>query len=212
MIAEFAGLAVAGPLSEELAGLVARLRRSVVVVRGTPAGGGSGVVWDERGTIVTNDHVVPGPWAVIEPVAGEQLRARVVARSRHLDLAVLALETPPTAPLRPAPIGDSTRLRVGELVIAMGNPLGERNAVTLGVISGAAAGQATGTREVIPVSITLQPGNSGGALADMQGRVVGIPNIVVGRGLALAVPSHVIERFLATGADSRQDSAGPIWL
>lgn len=185
-------------ISDELAALAARVSASVVGVRGSQSGAGSGVVWDASGLIVTNAHVVPGDWAEVELVNGARLKARVTARSRELDLAALQLEPPiPADGLVPASIGDSGRLNVGELVVAVGNPLGERNAITLGMVGGTGSpGWSNGPRDVLRLAITLRPGNSGGALADVYGQIVGIPHMVVGSGLALAVPSRVVSRFL----------------
>ncbi|MBI4504629.1 MAG: trypsin-like peptidase domain-containing protein [Chloroflexi bacterium] len=191
----FAGSA---QLAAELAGLAERVRASVVVVRGTRGGAGSGVVWRAPGLIVTNHHVAPRERAEVELAGGARVPARVIARAEGLDLAALTVEGDLTAHgAAAATVGDSTRLRPGELVVAVGNPLGERSAVALGVVGAAVGGAGVGTsRESIRVAITLRPGNSGGALADARGRVVGIPHIVVGGGMALAVPSHVVARFL----------------
>src|SRR3990172_8800774 len=189
-------LARASQLSEEVARLAEQVRTSVVVVRGSRFGSGSGVVWDDQGLVVTNHHVAPGDRAEVTARSGDRLAARVVARSDSMDLAALRVEARwSPGDLEPATIGDSAGLRVGELVMAVGNPHGERNAVTLGVVSGnGGAAWFARPREVIQVAINLRPGNSGGALADAQGRVVGIPNMVIGPGIALAVPSHVVER------------------
>lgn len=186
-------------LSEELAALARQVQRSVVVVRGARSGGGSGVVWNDRGLVITNHHVVPGEAAEIELPGGTRLPARTVARSERDDLAALQIAGAiPDAEAVPATIGDPSHLRTGELVIAVGNPLGERNAVTLGMVSGIGpTGSPDGPRQTIRVAITLRPGNSGGALADVQGRVVGIPNMVVGHGAALAVPSLAVEELLS---------------
>jgi serine protease Do len=186
-------------ISDELAVLWARVSASVVEVRGSRHGAGSGVIWDARGLVVTNDHVVPGDFAEIQLATGARLRARVTARSRQLDLAALQIEPPlPAEGIVPATIGDSGRLNVGELVVAVGNPLGERNAITLGIVGGTGpASWPNGPRDVLHLAITLRPGNSGGALADVSGRIVGIPHMVVGSGLALAVPSRVVSRFLS---------------
>ena len=85
-------------------------------------------------------------------------------------------------------------MRVGDLVVAVGNPMGERNAPSLGIVASAAD-------DVLRLSITLRPGNSGGALVNARGEVVGIPHMVTGSGLALAVSSRTVRRFLsgATG-------------
>ena len=185
-------------ISNELAALAARVSASVVAVRGSRSGAGSGVVWDARGLIVTNAHVVPDDWAEVELPTGARFKARVTARSQHLDLAALQLEPPiPSDGLVPAAIGDSGRINVGELVVAVGNPFGERNAITLGMVGGTGpTAWSDGPRDVLRLAIALRPGNSGGALADVHGRVVGIPHMVVGFGLALAVPSRVVGRFI----------------
>jgi serine protease Do len=185
-------------LADELAALAAFVRQSVVVVRGTRQGGGSGVVWNDQGLVITNAHVTPGNWAEVELHDRTRLKAQVVARSHHLDLAAIQITPPlPTSGLVPASIGDSGRLNVGELVVAVGNPLGERNAITLGMVGGTGPTHwQDGPRDVLRLAITLRPGNSGGALADVRGRIVGIPNMVVGHGLALAIPSRVVNAFL----------------
>ena len=185
-------------LSDDLAELARKVRASVVAVRGTASGGGAGVVWDRRGIVITNHHVAPGQRAEIDLGDGECLPARVIGQSRQLDLAVLRIDQEVTPGLlAPATIGDSSRLQVGELVVAVGNPLGERNAVTLGLVSGhGKVNWPDGSRDVIQVGITLRPGNSGGALANTRGQVVGIPHMVVGAGQALAIPSNTVTQFL----------------
>jgi len=192
-----------GQLGDELAELAAQVQRSVVVVRGQRSGGGSGVVWNDRGLVITNQHVAPGDHAEIGWGHGTSLRARVVASSPSLDLAALQVESDDPR-LVPAAVRDSSSLRIGELVVAVGNPFGVRNALTLGMVSavGKIVGR-RGEREVIQAAITVRPGNSGGALADVYGRVVGIPNIMSGPGSALAVPSRVVERFLLSEQGGR---------
>ncbi len=186
-------------LSEELAELAHKVRESVVVVRSGRRGSGSGVVWNDSGLVITNHHVVNNSdQAEVILADHTSLRARVVRRDHEVDLAALQIEgSLPLTGLVPAEMGDSKKLRVGELVMVVGNPMGEHRAVTLGVVSGGGRVAWPGGRgEVVRVAITLRPGNSGGALADAHGRVIGIPNMVVGSGLALAVPSHVVQRFL----------------
>jgi len=185
---------VRGELADELAALAREISASVVVVQGSRNGAGSGVVWDASGLIVTNAHVVSQRDALVIPRRGEQLTAQVIAYSRELDLAAIRLTEPANVPLIPARKGDSRRLKAGEVVVAVGNPLGERNAATLGIVGGPSA--IPGQRDTLRLAISLRPGNSGGALADVEGRVVGIPHVVIGPGLALAVPTHVVEDFL----------------
>lgn len=198
MAAVLAELSVAGAhLSQQLAALADTVSQSVVAVHRPGSGFGAGVVWDRTGVIVTNQHVVSGPWAEVSLASGTRLPARVVASHVGLDLAVLKVDSGGSNELVPATIGDSSRLRSGELALAVGHPLGERNAVSLGVVSGlGVVGSRRGPREVIRLAISLRPGNSGGALSDAHGRVIGIPHMVVGHGLALAIPAHVVEAFL----------------
>lgn len=181
-------------LGDAMASLAARVSASVVRLDGPHGGSGSGIVWDAEGLIVTNHHVAPGEAARVALPGGKRMSARVTARDESLDLAALQLDASLPDAFGPATVGDSTQLRPGQLVVAVGNPLGERNAVTLGIVAGTPPRGGPG--EAIRLAITLRPGNSGGALADVEGRVVGIPHMVVGRGLALAIPSHTVEAFL----------------
>lgn len=189
------GLAAMG-LSSAIAAVAERVRHSVVTVR-SRAGGGAGTVWRAGGLIVTNSHVAPGDRA--EVVAGETvLAAAVVARDAHRDLALLCVDAPG---LRPAEIGDSHAVRVGELVIAIGNPWGQPGVVTAGVVL--AKGRMTAEDQApiddaIRADLRLAPGNSGGPLADARGRVIGI-NAMVAGGVAIAIPSAMVEDFLAFG-------------
>lgn len=184
-------------LSAELAALARRVSAGVVVVRVAPTGAGSGVVWDDQRLIITNAHVATQPELEVITPDGRALRARVIARAEPLDLAAIRVTDSDGGALIPAAIGDSAALRVGELVVAIGNPLGERNVTTLGLVAGTGPiAQPGGSREALRLAITLRPGNSGGALVDSRGQVVGIPHLVIGVGLALAVPSHVVQRFI----------------
>jgi serine protease Do len=180
-------------VSEALAELAREISRSVVLVRGSMGSSGSGVIWDRPGLVITNHHVVPGGTAELTVAGGRRLRARVVRRAAALDLAALEVEGDLDQALA-AQIGDSDRLRVGDVVVAVGNPMGERNAPSLGIVASAAD-------DVLRLSITLRPGNSGGALVNARGQVVGIPHMVTGTGLALAVASRRVREFLdgATG-------------
>lgn len=179
-------------LSSALAALADLVSHSVVVVRGGPGSAGSGVVWDSPGLVITNHHVVPGPTAQVVLDHERSLPARVVLRAPRLDLVALEVQGDLEVSRR-AVIGDSARLRVGDLVLAVGNPMAERNAATLGIVSATPAADDA----VLRLAIDLRPGNSGGALANARGEVVGIPHMVAGRGLALAVPSAIVQRFLA---------------
>ena len=176
---------------------------ALVQVRVPGRGGGAGIVWRGDGLIVTNAHVAGrGPVEVVLR-DGRRLEARLVARSRRLDLAALAVESPG---LRAAPIGDSRALRAGELVFALGHPFGVAGAVTSGVVIGLEPDAPTtrrrdGSREWLVVGMRLRPGNSGGPVLDARGRVVGISTVMAGPDVGMAVPSHVVAAFLGERAE-----------
>src|SRR5947207_12154979 len=183
-------------LSDELAAIAARLRRSTVVVRGRGRGAGSGVIWSSRGPIVTNAHVAQGPRSSVGLSDGRSLDAVVTARDPYRDLAALAVDA---QDLPAADVADSDRLRVGDLVLAVGNPLGIIGALATGIIhtTGATgASNGPGGQHWIQADVRLAPGNSGGPPADARGRVIGINTMVAG-GLALAVPSSAVTEFLS---------------
>jgi serine protease Do len=184
---------VAGLLGAAAAGLAERARASVVQVRGRGQGGGSGVAWRDGATVMTNFHVVAGVGERLEILTHDDRRhpARLIAGNPRLDLALLAVEG---AGLTPLPVGDSARLRVGELVFAVGNPWGNRGVVTAGVVSGlgelpAAPGERPA--RYIRSDVRLAPGNSGGPLLNARGEVVGINAMIFGGDLSVAIPSHV---------------------
>jgi S1-C subfamily serine protease len=172
---------------------VASLRVSRQMGGWTAAGSGSAVAIEPIGHLVTSAHVVAGSDSGTATfVDGDELAFQVVGRDALSDLAVV--RTTGGTP-RPAPFGDAARLKVGQLVVAVGNPLGFAGTVTAGVVS--ALGRSLAARDgrasrlvenVIQTDAALNPGNSGGALADARGRVVGINTAVAGIGLGLAVP------------------------
>ncbi|MFL5824375.1 MAG: S1C family serine protease [Solirubrobacteraceae bacterium] len=182
-------------VAERLAPSVANLR----VVRRSrvgrvPAGAGSAVALTPDGFLLTSAHVVSGPGRSGRAafVDGRELSFEVVGLDRLSDLAVLRVEG---GELTPAELGEAERLSVGQLVVAIGNPHGFAGSVTAGVVSAvgrslpARSGQAVRYIDnVIQTDAALNPGNSGGALADSAGRVVGINTAVAGIGLGLAVP------------------------
>jgi len=178
-------------LSKDLAETVADIQRSVVLVR-SRHGTGSGVVWNSDGTIVTNHHVVHEPTAEVLLPNGDRFAARVTGQSARLDLAILSPEGADDYEWPVASVRDSAELRAGELMLAVGNPMGERNVATLGMLVAAPTPPAGPLR----AAITLRPGNSGGAMADARGHIVGIPHLVMGGGLAQAVSSRAVRHFL----------------
>ena len=185
----------------------ARLIPSVASLRverrngGWGGGSGSAVAFTPDGFLVTNAHVVAGAErGTATFVDGDELPFDVVGRDPLSDLAVVRASG---HELRAAPFGDAARLRVGQLVVAIGNPLGFGGSVTAGVVSAlgrslaARDGQASRLVEnVIQTDAALNPGNSGGALADVRGRVVGINTAVAGVGLGLAVPIDAATRLI----------------
>ncbi len=227
-------------LSDSAAEVAARVRRSLVQVRAGRGGIGSGVIWrtsapDANGVVeaivITNAHVVRagrGTTFTLRLEDGREIESSLVAVDPSHDLASLKLRA---TGLVPAEIGDSQALRVGEIVVAVGNPFGREGAATLGVVAARApvdpdiavepvepAEPAEGSApapsqprpdtpgrfgpwslpriDLIQADISLYPGNSGGPLSDARGRVMGI-NAMIGGGLAFAIPSWVVERFLA---------------
>jgi S1-C subfamily serine protease len=188
-------------LAERVSPSVANLR---VMRRGrggqVPAGAGSAVALTPDGFLLTSAHVVAGPGRSGRAsfVDGRELRFRVIGIDRLSDLAVLRADG---SDLVPATLGEAERLRVGQLVVAIGNPNGFAGSVTAGVVS--ALGRSLPARagrtmryidNVIQTDAALNPGNSGGALADSHGRVVGINTAVAGVGLGLAVPINAATR------------------
>jgi S1-C subfamily serine protease len=177
---------VAGTLSPSVANLQVRRRLNGRRV----SGGGSGVAVTPDGYVLTSAHVVDGAdGGTAAFVDGRELDFDVVGRDRLSDLAVLRVTT---GDLTPATLGDADRLRVGQLVVAIGNPHGFAGSVTAGVVSalGRSLPTAAGriVENVVQTDAALNPGNSGGALADAAARVVGINTAVAGVGLGLAVP------------------------
>ncbi|ACZ40616.1 S1C family serine protease [Sphaerobacter thermophilus] len=179
------------PLGAAVTAVAERLRPSVVTIENGSGGAGAGVIWSDDGLIITNDHVVPGERARVRLGSQDVVLARVVGRDRLNDLAALRV---PREGLAPAEVGDSRTLRPGQIVLAMGHPMGLSHALTLGIVS--ALPSDDDERELIRADLALAPGNSGGPMVDAAGRVVGINAMVASPGVALAVPSHVVADFV----------------
>jgi serine protease Do len=182
------GLAAGGNnVGAAFGNIIEILRRSTVQISAQRNGGGSGVVWSPNGTIISNAHVVEGSDAVeVELWDGRRFRGKIVQRDRRRDLAAVRIEA---SGLPAVTAGDSNALRVGELVIAVGNPLGFIGAASTGVVHGIEQ------RGWVVSRLRLAPGNSGGPLANARGEVVGI-NTMIGGGLAFAIPSRSVTQFL----------------
>ncbi|MGH2992759.1 MAG: S1C family serine protease [Solirubrobacterales bacterium] len=188
-------------IAERLAPAVASLRVQRRTWGGRiPAGAGSGVVLTHDGFILTSAHVVSGPHGNGRAAFtdGRELRFTVAGRDPLSDLAIVRTDD---GDLTPAELGDADELRVGQLVVAIGNPHGLEGSVTAGVVSalGRALPAGAGKRariidNVIQTDAALNPGNSGGALSDSHGNVIGINTAVAGIGLGLAVPINETTR------------------
>jgi len=181
-----------------------RLRRSTVHIGSGGRGHGSGIIvksgansaLKSDAVIVTNAHVAAvGPPAVTL-WDGRSFQARIDALDRRRDLALLRIPASDSDDLPAAVLGDSNRLRPGELVIAIGNPLGFMGALTAGIVHAVGPLPGLGPRKWIQAGVRLAPGNSGGPLADAAGTVVGVNTMVAGR-LGLAVPSNEVARLLS---------------
>jgi len=188
---------------------------------GETRGAGSGVVFSSDGYVLTNSHVVQGATALeVSLTDGRRFPASVVGQDPATDLAVVRVEAPalPTARL-----GQSAKLRVGQLVIAIGNPFGFQSTVSAGVVSaiGRSLRSTTGRLidSIIQTDVALNPGNSGGPLVDSRGRVVGINTAIfaMAQGISFAVPidtatwvipqvltrGRVVRAYLGFGGQSR---------
>jgi S1-C subfamily serine protease len=187
---------------EALHGVVKAVSPSVVLIE-TSSGLGSGVVFDGDGNVVTNAHVV-GSAKTFTVIAstGKQYSAKLVGSFPPDDLAVIKVSG---ASLKPAVFGDSAKLQVGDITLAIGNPLGLQSSVTDGIVSARRSAVAEGNGYTIPsmiqTSAAINPGNSGGALADINGRVIGIPTLAArdpslggaAPGIGFAIPSNLVK-------------------
>lgn len=172
-----------------------QLRRSTVLVHAGGRGSGSGVLWAGNGLIVTNAHVARGSSARVVLWDGREFDAAITSRDPRLDLAALRIDA---GGLAASSAADSSKVRPGELAIAIGNPFGFVGALTTGVVHAVGALRGFGSRHWIQANVRLAPGNSGGPLADARGQIIGINTMVAGH-LALAIPSNDVARFLSIG-------------
>ncbi len=180
----------------EIAEQLRRLTVQILNGERGEAGSGSGVIWDSTGLILTNAHVLRGKASRVALWDGRAFPATVHSRDERRDLAALRVHT---FGLPAASAGDSAALRVGELVMAVGNPMGFVGALTTGVLHAVGPLRGLGRRAWVQADVRLAPGNSGGPLADARGRVVGLNTMIVAGGLALAVPSNTVKEFLKRG-------------
>jgi Do/DeqQ family serine protease len=174
---------------------------------------GSGVIVDKRGYVLTNFHVIRGADAVTVRLADKQeFRGRIIGTDAKTDIAIIKFDAPPD--VRVATLGNSDVLRVGEWAIAIGNPFGLDQTVTVGVVS------ATGRADVgiatyenfIQTDASINPGNSGGPLVNLKGEVIGINTAIVatGQGIGFAIPANMVKRVTAQLIDRGRVQRG--WI
>jgi putative serine protease PepD len=174
---------------------------SVVQIQ-TSEGLGSGIVFDTKGDIVTNDHVVGTAKSfTVTTSTGKILKGTLVGTFQEDDLAVIKVAS---SALKPATFADFSTVQVGDIAIAIGNPLGLASSVTEGIVSGLGRQEPEGNGVVLPSAIqtsaAINPGNSGGALVNINGQVIGIPTLAAedpqlggaAAGIGFAIPSNIV--------------------
>lgn len=171
------------------------------------SGSGSGSIIDTRGYVVTNVHVIADAYKIYISLAdGTQYEARVVGNDEASDIAVLKFDPPQNIVLKTIPFGDSSKLKVGQKVIAIGNPFGLERTLTTGVVSGLGRpiqnSESTIIRNMIQTDTAINPGNSGGPLLDTQGRMIGINTMIYSTsgssaGIGFAVPVDTARRVVS---------------
>ncbi len=170
-------------------------------IRQRMVGQGSGFILDNQGHILTNQHVVAGSQQIVVRLNdGRQFTGRLVGGDQRFDLALIKVAA---SGLKPASLGDSDQIRVGQWAIAIGSPFGLEKTVTVGVIS------ATGRRglgrgtvgDFIQTDASINPGNSGGPLLDINGRVIGINSMIsaYGQGIGFAIPINLAKKIVFQG-------------
>lgn len=189
---------------------------------------GSGVVFDTSGDVVTNEHVIGTATSVkvVDSVGNKTLPAKVIGEFAPDDLAVIRVESDASA-LKPASFGNSSDVQIGQIVLAMGNPLGLSDSVTQGIVS--ATGRIVGGGEpgggkalitaAIQTSAAINPGNSGGALVNLDDQVIGIPTLAatlpgeggLAPGIGFAIPSNTVkniaDQLIKSGKVTNSDRA-----
>jgi serine protease Do len=183
-----------GTFTQVIHELVEQVMPALVVVRGHRFGAGSGIVWDENGLILTNNHVVGRHTPIVLLQDDGEYESRLIARDPDVDLALLSIDTTNLTPLKPAPISP----RIGEIVFAFGHPWGQRNTVTRGIVSALVTAQ-NRRGEKLPVvrsDAPLAPGNSGGPLVNAKGEVVGINAMIIGGDQSVSIAASVASDFV----------------
>jgi putative serine protease PepD len=201
----------ASRLQSQFEQVVQHVLPSVVQIT-TGSSTGSGVVYDNKGDVVTNEHVIGTATTVdvVDPVGNKTIPAKVIGEFAPDDLAVVRIQRDASS-LKPARFGNSDDATIGEIVLAMGNPLGLTDSVTQGIIS--ATGRTVGSGEpdggtalitaAIQTSAAINPGNSGGALVNLEDQVIGVPTLAAmlpgeggaAPGIGFAIPSNTVQNI-----------------
>jgi S1-C subfamily serine protease len=170
-------------------------------------GSGSGSIIDTRGYVLTNNHVIENAYKIFINLAdGSQFEGKVIGTDPENDLAVLKFDPPKGVQLKTIPFGDSGNLKVGQKVLAIGNPFALERTLTVGIVSGLGrpiqSSSNTIIRDMIQTDASINPGNSGGPLLDSQGRMIGINTMIYSPsggsvGIGFAVPVNTAKRVVA---------------
>ncbi|MDR3193361.1 MAG: trypsin-like peptidase domain-containing protein, partial [Treponema sp.] len=170
-------------------------------------GSGSGSIIDTQGHILTNNHVIENAYKVYINLAdGSQFEGKVIGTDPENDIAVLKFDPPSGMELRTIPYGDSGNLKVGQKVLAIGNPFAFERTLTVGIVSGLGRPIQTSSqniiRDMIQTDASINPGNSGGPLLDTQGRMIGINTMIYSPsggsvGIGFAIPVNTAKRVVA---------------
>ena len=173
----------------------------------TSSGSGSGSIIDKRGYVVTNVHVIENASVITISLSdGSSYEGKIVGQDKESDIAVLKFEVPQNVVLKTISFGDATNLKVGQKVIAIGNPFGLERTMTTGIISGLGRpiqeSQNVIIRNMIQTDAAINPGNSGGPLLDSQGRMIGINTIIYSKsgsssGVGFAIPVSTARRVVS---------------
>ena len=196
-------------IDTDLSAVVDKARQSLVEISNGRRGQGAGTIWHSDGLIITNAHVVHGHTPTVTLPDGRVLPAKVLAHDPSLDVAALKVDA---TGLPTVELGESSKLRAGEWLLALGHPWGVEGAATAGVVIGVGAdwpelpqpgrgrtsrvSASSASGEWLVASVHLRPGHSGGPMVDAHGRLVGINTMMAGPGVGVAVPVHVVKRFL----------------
>lgn len=187
---------VAQQLNDEIADVVANVQKSVVQIRDQSRGAGAGTIWHADGLIVTNAHVIHHGPLQVALSDGRVLTARLLARDDDRDLAALSIEADNLPVIQP---GSGRNLHAGQWVCAVGHPWGVANAATGGILIGVGKHVPelpAAKNDWVIADLHLRPGNSGGPLVDVEGRLIGVNTMMTGMGVGVAVSVDAVKDFL----------------